>query len=101
MKRGSAVTQDKGAVKPRWPVARETYEHLAREFQAADSDIIRRSVQEKLEQDQKSSSPLIRYYAVSTMSKLDRNLFASALRLATRDTDATIRTVALKALQHA
>ena len=87
--------------KPRWPVAREAYEHLAREFQATDSDVVRRSVQQKLEQDQKSSSALIRYYAVSTMSKLDRHRFEPALRLATRDADATIRTVALKALQHA
>jgi cell division GTPase FtsZ len=89
------------AVTQGWPVDREAYEHLAREFKATDSDLVRRSLQERLEQDQKSSSPLIRYYAVSTMSRLDPTLFESALRLATRDNDATVRTVALKALQHA
>jgi hypothetical protein len=81
------------------PVAREAYEHLAREFRATDSDDVRRSVRERLEQDQKSGSALIRYYAVATMSKLDPDLFEPALRSATHDTDATIRTVALRALQ--
>jgi cell division GTPase FtsZ len=87
------------AVTPGWPVAREAYEHLAREFRATDSDDVRRSVRERLEQDQKSGNALIRYYAVATMSKLDPDLFEPALRSATHDTDATIRTVALRALQ--
>ena len=88
-------------VRPGWPVDRDTYEQLAREFKATSSDAVRRSVQERLEHDQQSHNPLVRYYAVSTMSKLDPSLFASALRLATHDKDATIRTVALEALQHA
>ena len=92
----ASVTQQ---VTPRWPADREAYEHLAREFNATDSDVVKRTVRQRLEQDQKSSSALVRYYAVSTMSKLDPNLFEAALRLATHDKDATIRNVALKALQ--
>jgi hypothetical protein len=51
-----------------------------------------------LEQDQRSDNALVRYYAVSTMTKLDPELFATALRSATQDQDATVRSIALKAL---
>jgi cell division protein FtsZ len=86
-------------VTPRWPADREFYERLAEEFRGTDSAVVRRRLLERLEQDQKSENALIRYYAVSTMTKLDPTLFAAALRLATQDQDATVRTVALKALE--
>lgn len=85
----------------RWPAEREFYERLAQEFKEADSDATKRRVLERLEQDQKSGNALIRYYAVSTMTKLDPELFASALRAATQDEDATVRRVAQKALERA
>jgi hypothetical protein len=77
------------------------YERLAQEFKGADSDDTRQRVLERLEHDQKSGNALIRYYAVSTMTKLDPETFAAALRLATQDEDATVRTIALKALERA
>jgi hypothetical protein len=85
----------------RWPAEREFYERLAQEFKDADSEAAKRRVLERLEQDQKSGNALIRYYAVSTMTKLDPELFAPALRLATQDEDATVRRVAQKALERA
>jgi cell division GTPase FtsZ len=83
----------------RWPAEREFYERLAQEFKEADTDVVKRRVVERLEQDQKSGNALIRYYAVSTMTKLDPDMFAEALRLATQDEDATVRRVAQKALE--
>jgi hypothetical protein len=83
----------------RRPADREFYERLAEEFKATDSAVVRRRVLERLEQDQKSDNALTRYYAVSTMTKLDPELFASALRLAAQDQDSTVRSVALKALE--
>lgn len=85
----------------RWPAEREFYEKLAQEFKEADSDVAKRRVAERLEQDQKSGNALIRYYAVSTMTKLDPELFSAALRQATQDEDATVRRVAQKALERA
>lgn len=86
-------------VSPRWPAGREFYDLLAEEFKTTDSAVVRRRLLERLEHDQKSDNALIRYYAVSTMTKLDPNLFAAALRLAAQDQDATVRSVALKALE--
>lgn len=83
----------------RWPAEREFYERLAQEFKEAESDVAKRRVIERLEQDQKSGNALIRYYAVSTMTKVDPEMFAPALRLATQDEDATVRRVAQKALE--
>ena len=85
----------------RWPAEREFYERLAQEFKEADSDVVKRRVIDRLEQDQKSGNALIRYYAVSTMTKLDPEMFSAALRLATQDEDATVRRVAQKALERA
>jgi cell division GTPase FtsZ len=87
------------ALAPRWPADRQVYERLAVEFKSAESDGAKRRVLERLEQDQKSDNALIRYYAVSTMIKLDPQFFAPAIRLATQDQDATVRKAALRALQ--
>jgi len=83
----------------RWPADREFYDRLAEDFKTTDSAIVRRRLIDRLELDQKSDNALVRYYAVSTMTKLDANLFAAALRLAAQDQDATVRSVAQKALE--
>ena len=83
----------------RWPADREFYDRLAEEFKTTDSAIVRRRLIDRLENDQKSDNALIRYYAVSTMTKLDSSLFTAALRLAAQDQDATVRSVAQKALE--
>jgi hypothetical protein len=87
------------ALTARWPADREFYDRLAEEFKTTDSAVVRRRLIDRLEHDQKSENALIRYYAVSTMTKLDANLFSAALRLATTDQDATVRSVAQKALE--
>ncbi|HEX4354916.1 MAG TPA: hypothetical protein VHZ95_18420, partial [Polyangiales bacterium] len=77
---------------------RDAYDQLVKEFKEADTDDIKKRVSERLEKDQKSDNSLIRYYAVRAMSKLDPELFGSALQAATQDEDATVRAVAMKAL---
>jgi cell division GTPase FtsZ len=77
---------------------RDAYDQLVKEFKEADSADVKKRVSERLEKDQKSDNSLIRYYAVRAMSKLDSELFASALESATQDEDATVRAVAMKAL---
>jgi cell division GTPase FtsZ len=77
---------------------RDAYDQLVKEFKEADTDEIKKRVSERLEKDQKSDNSLIRYYAVRAMSKLDPDLFGSALQAATQDEDATVRAVAMKAL---
>jgi cell division GTPase FtsZ len=77
---------------------RDAYDQLVKEFKEADTDDIKKRVSERLEKDQKSDNSLIRYYAVRAMSKLDTDLFGSALQAATQDEDATVRAVAMKAL---
>jgi cell division GTPase FtsZ len=77
---------------------RDAYDQLVKEFKEADTDDIKKRVSERLEKDQKSDNSLIRYYAVRAMSKLDPDLFAAALQAATQDEDATVRAVAMKAL---
>jgi HEAT repeat protein len=56
---------------------------------------------ERLERDRKSDDPLVRYYAVIAMTKLDPRWFADSLRSAALDEDATVRGVAIRALQRA
>jgi cell division GTPase FtsZ len=80
---------------------RNIYDGLAKEFEHADSDEVKQRVSTRLEKDQTSSNSLVRYYAVRTMSKLGPRVFASALKAATHDEDATVRAVALKALNRA
>jgi vesicle coat complex subunit len=77
---------------------RDAYDQLVRDFKEVGSDDVKKRVTERLEKDQKSDNSLIRYYAVRAMSKLDPELFAAALHAATQDDDATVRAVALKAL---
>ena len=77
---------------------RDAYDQLVKEFKEADTDDIKKRVSERLEKDQKSDNSLIRYYAVRAMSKLDPDMFAAALQAATQDEDATVRAVAMKAL---
>lgn len=77
---------------------RDAYDQLVREFKEASDDGAKKRVTERLEKDQKSDNSLIRYYAVRAMSKLDSELFAAALQAATQDEDATVRAVAMKAL---
>jgi cell division GTPase FtsZ len=80
---------------------RDSYDQLVKEFKEAGSDEVKKRVSERLEKDQKSDNSLIRYYAVRAMSKLDTELFAAALQAATQDDDATVRAVAMKALNRA
>jgi cell division GTPase FtsZ len=77
---------------------RDAYDQLVKEFKDSDSDDVKKRVSQRLEKDQKSDNSLIRYYAVRAMSKLDPDLFAAALQAATQDEDATVRAVAMKAL---
>ncbi len=77
---------------------RSTYDVLAKQFEEAETDEIKRRVSARLENDQNSANSLVRYYAVRTMSKLDPGVFASALQRATQDEDATVRAVAMRAL---
>jgi cell division GTPase FtsZ len=77
---------------------RDAYDQLVKEFKEADTDDIKKRVSERLEKDQKSDNSLIRYYAVRAMSKLDTELFGNSLQAATQDEDATVRAVAMKAL---
>ncbi|MEY4580265.1 MAG: hypothetical protein RL701_4968 [Pseudomonadota bacterium] len=80
---------------------RDAYDQLVREFKEAGSVDVKKRVAERLEKDQKSDNSLIRYYAVRAMSKLDSELFGAALESATQDEDATVRAVAMKALNRA
>jgi cell division GTPase FtsZ len=80
---------------------RDSYDQLVKEFKEADSDEVKKRVSERLEKDQKSDNSLIRYYAVRAMSKLDTELFSASLQAATQDDDATVRAVAMKALNRA
>jgi HEAT repeat protein len=80
---------------------RDAYDQLVKEFKEADSPEIKKRVAERLEKDQKSDNSLIRYYAVRAMSKLDSETFSHALESATQDEDATVRAVAMKALNRA
>jgi cell division GTPase FtsZ len=77
---------------------RDAYDQLVKEFKESASDDVKKRVTERLEKDQRSDNSLIRYYAVRAMSKLDTELFAPALQAATQDEDATVRAVAMKAL---
>ncbi len=77
---------------------RDAYDQLVKEFKDSDSEDVKKRVCQRLEKDQKSDNSLIRYYAVRAMSKLDTDLFAAALQIATQDEDATVRAVAMKAL---
>jgi cell division GTPase FtsZ len=77
---------------------RDAYDQLVKEFKEAGDENVKRRVTERLEKDQKSDNSLIRYYAVRAMSKLDTDLFAAPLQAATQDEDATVRAVAMKAL---
>lgn len=80
---------------------RDAYDQLVKEFKEADSADVKKRVAERLEKDQKSDNSLIRYYAVRAMSKLDSETFSNALESATHDEDATVRAVAMKALNRA
>jgi len=77
---------------------RDAYDQLVKEFKEAGTDDIKKRVTERLEKDQKSDNSLIRYYAVRAMTKLDPSLFSNSLQAATEDEDATVRAVAMKAL---
>ena len=77
---------------------RDAYDQLVKEFKEAGSEEIKKRVTERLEKDQKSDNSLIRYYAVRAMTKLDPSLFSGALQAAAEDEDATVRAVAMKAL---
>jgi vesicle coat complex subunit len=77
---------------------RDAYDQLVKEFKESSDGDVKKRVTERLEKDQKSDNSLIRYYAVRAMSKLDAELFATALQAATQDEDATVRAVAMKAL---
>jgi cell division GTPase FtsZ len=93
----SSVTPPAAASMP----DRDSYDQLVKEFKEAESDQVKKRVSDRLEKDQKSDNSLIRYYAVRAMSKLDTDLFAGALQAATQDEDATVRAVAMKALNRA
>jgi cell division GTPase FtsZ len=93
----SSVTPPAAASMP----DRDSYDQLVKEFKEAGSDAVKKRVSDRLEKDQKSDNSLIRYYAVRAMSKLDTELFAGALQAATQDEDATVRAVAMKALNRA
>lgn len=80
---------------------RDAYDQLVKEFKEAGSVDVKRRVADRLEKDQKSDNSLIRYYAVRAMSKLDSEVFIAALESATHDDDATVRAVAMKALNRA
>lgn len=77
---------------------RDAYDALVKEFKEAGTDDVKKKVTERLERDQKSDNSLIRYYAVRAMTKLDPSLFSNSLQAATEDEDATVRAVAMKAL---
>jgi hypothetical protein len=77
---------------------RDAYDQLVKEFKEAGNEDVKKRVTERLEKDQKSDNSLIRYYAVRAMTKLDPSLFSSSLQAATEDEDATVRAVAMKAL---
>jgi cell division GTPase FtsZ len=77
---------------------RDAYDALVKEFKEAGTEDVKKKVTERLERDQKSDNSLIRYYAVRAMTKLDPSLFTDSLQAATQDEDATVRAVAMKAL---
>jgi cell division GTPase FtsZ len=77
---------------------RDAYDALVKEFKEGGTDEVKKRVTERLEKDQKSDNSLIRYYAVRAMTKLDPSLFTNSLQAATEDEDATVRAVAMKAL---
>ncbi|HET6338531.1 MAG TPA: hypothetical protein VFG30_35170 [Polyangiales bacterium] len=94
---GASLKPDGGGSMP----DRDAYDALVKEFKEAGTDDIKKRVTERLEKDQKSDNSLIRYYAVRAMTKLDPSLFTNSLQAATEDEDATVRAVAMKALNRA
>ncbi|MBN1654744.1 MAG: hypothetical protein JXA30_13315 [Deltaproteobacteria bacterium] len=78
---------------------RETYDRLMKEYREAKSEDERNQIVERLKTDARSSSSLIRYYAVRAMTKLDTDVFRETLESATDDEDATVRAIAKKALR--
>jgi cell division GTPase FtsZ len=91
---GMSMKPEAGASMP----DRDAYDALVKEFKEAGTDDVKKRVTERLEKDQKSDNSLIRYYAVRAMTKLDPSLFSNSLQAATEDEDATVRAVAMKAL---
>jgi cell division GTPase FtsZ len=80
-------------------VERQAYEQLVREYQSVQSDEARERVARRLEADARSPNLIARFYSVRAMAKIDPIVFADALRTASRDEDASVRSVAAKALQ--
>jgi hypothetical protein len=76
-----------------------TYDQLVRDYRNADSDAARQRVRERLEADRLSENTQVRYYVVRAMSKLDPALFSDALKAAMYDSDASVRSIATKALK--
>jgi hypothetical protein len=78
---------------------RKAYEQLVRDYRASTSEDVRKRVAQRLEAEVRSSNLITRFYAVRAMTKIDPVLFADALKTASRDEDATVRSMAAKALQ--
>lgn len=76
-----------------------TYDQLIRDYRAASSDAARQRVRERLEADRLSENSQVRYYVVRAMSKLDAGMFSDALKAAMYDSDASVRSIATKALK--
>ena len=76
-----------------------TYDQLVRDYRNADNDAARQRVRERLEADRLSDNTQVRYYVVRAMSKLDPALFSDALKAAAYDSDASVRSIAAKALK--
>ena len=76
-----------------------TYDQLVRDYRNADNDAARQRVRERLEADRLSDNTQVRYYVVRAMSKLDPSLFSDALKAAMYDSDASVRSIATKALK--
>jgi hypothetical protein len=76
-----------------------TYDQLMRDYRAASTDDERQRVRERLETDSHSENSQVRYYVIRAMARLDPDVFADALKAARYDDDASVRAIAVKALE--
>jgi hypothetical protein len=91
--------RDADSGKPPAEVDRETFDRLIQDYQNAESDDDRKPIMERLQKESRAESSLVRYYAVRAMTKLDPEVFAESLQAAAEDQDATVRSIAKKALR--
>lgn len=77
----------------------EIYDRLVADFRQAKLQRAREEVARRLEEDSISEQTVVRYYAVEAMSKLGRDVFATALLAATEDENEAVRAIAIEALR--